>query len=224
MWQPSHYFELCFYEALFFSSQWSWQHNKVSLVNTVEKNLHLAVKTSNTFMVMFKKTLWFSVAALWIAIACFFKILDIALDKANRSERASKCSAVVFPHMSTSQETGAVHISAAPAGVSSSVQTAGIDQWQPAKPSRQRSLPWWNQPKWGRRGVGSRCCVRDMRVCVCDVSEEEGVFVFGSRHRSCWRFKLNRVGLSLCSVHPLIQWTHLTFSYSRPLWLTQPNL
>ncbi len=111
---------------------------------------------------------------------------------------ASEHSAVVSPHMPTWQETGAIRISAAGLGVSSSVQTAGIDQWQPAKPSRQRSPPGWNQVR-GWRGGCSCCGVRDMWVCVCDVSEKQRVFVFSSWHRSCWRFKLNRVAPSLCT-------------------------
>lgn len=106
--------------------------------------------------------------------------------------------AVVSPLMPTWQETGVVRVSVAGLGVSSSVQKAGIDQWQPAKPSRQRSLPRWNQLR-RRRGGGSCCGVRDMRVCVCDVSEKEGLFVLGGWHRSCWRFKLSWVTPSLCA-------------------------
>lgn len=165
--------------------------------------------------------LWFGVAVLWIALVNIFKCWILLW---TRLTGASDHSAVVSPRMPAWQESGAVRISAARLGVSSSVQAAGIDQWQPAKPCRQRSPPRRNQPRDGGAGVAavageiSECvfamCQRG-RECLCS----------GSWHRSCWRAS-SLTELPCHSAHPdaLIQWTHLTFSYSCPLWLTQPNL
>lgn len=95
-----------------------------------------------------------------------------------------------------------------------------IDQWQPAKPSRQRSLPRWNKPSDG--GVGIAAVLWDMRV-----------FAMCRRRRECLcSADTGAADVSILtefptrSAHPEapIQWTHLTFSYSCPLWLTQHNL
>lgn len=158
-----------------FWSEWTWQHYKVCLVNKVKKKSTWLIKHQIS-----SRQCCGSVRQFYGLLLPIFKILDVALDKANSMQVGTRLLFLRSCQLDRRLELY-VYLQ------SSSVQKAGIDQWQPAKPCRQRSLPRWNQLRsW--RGGGIWCGVRDMWVCVCDVSEEGGLFVLGSWHRSCWRF------------------------------------
>lgn len=97
----------------------------------------------------------------------FSKILNIALDKANSSR-------LLFSSRTpTWQEIRAIRISAAGLGVSFSVQTAGIYQWQQSQ-AQQTEVTAWVKSTEKVEGWHGR---HRLWMWVCGVSGKEGAFV-----------------------------------------------